>query len=421
MRAGTAPPLLADWRPRIGPGTLPSLALAALACSPALHRACDRLGWRRLLGAAWMLGVVWMLCLAFVDGLGGISRPLDQSTEYLPTARAVDDVQETLRGFDDRIPFDRPDHWPVHVAGHPPGALLLFVALVRVGLASGPAVGLVVVAVAATTPLAVATALRALGAEDLARIALPFLVIGPAAIWQAVSADAVFAAVGAWGTAALATSTTMGVPALRSGALWPGPLWRACCSGSASSSPMGWSSSLCSPSAFWSPPADGCLWSSPSLPASLSLSPSPRQDSPGGRLFPFCASATRTASPASALRPTGCGQISPRSPSAPDQSSSALCGRRWPASTWGPSAEAHLPLRRRSDAPAPVLVAAAVAMVALADLSLMSKAEVERIWLPFVPWLAISAAMLPPAWRRPALASQAVLALAVQHFLWTPW
>ena len=74
----------------------------------------------------------------------------------------------------------------------------------------------------------------------------------------------------------------------------------------------------------------------------------------------------------------------------------------------------------RSDAPAPVLVAAAVAMVALADLSLMSKAEVERIWLPFVPWLAISAAMLPPAWRRPALASQAVLALAVQH-LWTPW
>ena len=73
----------------------------------------------------------------------------------------------------------------------------------------------------------------------------------------------------------------------------------------------------------------------------------------------------------------------------------------------------RLPLRRRSDAPAPVLVAAAVAMVALADLSLMSKAEVERIWLPFVPWLAISAAM-PPAWRRPALASQAVLALAVQ-------
>ena len=206
VRAGTAPPLLADWRPRIGPGTLPSLALAALACSPALHRACGRLGWRRLLGAAWLLGVAWLLSLALVDGPGEI-RPLDQSTEYLPTARAVENVPETLRGFVDRIPFDHPDHWAVHVAGHPPGALLLFVALARVGLASGPAAGLVVVAVAATTPLAVAVALRALGAEHAARIALPFLVIGPAAIWQAVSADAVFAAVGAWGTAALATST----------------------------------------------------------------------------------------------------------------------------------------------------------------------------------------------------------------------
>jgi hypothetical protein len=78
-------------------------------------------------------------------------------------------------------------------------------------------------------------------------------------------------------------------------------------------------------------------------------------------------------------------------------------------------------LRRSPDAPATVLVGAAVAMIAVADLSLMSKAEVERIWLPFLPWLAISAAMVPPAWRRPALASQAVLALAVQHVLWTPW
>ena len=170
-----APPLLADWRPRIGPGTLPSLALAALACSPALHRACDRLGWRRLLGAAWMLGVVWMLCLAFVDGLGGISRPLDQSTEYLPTARAVDDVQETLRGFDDRIPFDRPDHWPVHVAGHPPGALLLFVALARVGLASGARRRSRGGCSGRDHTAGRGHSTSRAGAEDLARIALPFL------------------------------------------------------------------------------------------------------------------------------------------------------------------------------------------------------------------------------------------------------
>jgi hypothetical protein len=60
-------------------------------------------------------------------------------------------------------------------------------------------------------------------------------------------------------------------------------------------------------------------------------------------------------------------------------------------------------------------------MVVVADLSLMSKAEVERIWLPFVPWLVLAVAVLPPGWRRGALAAQAGSALALQHLLWTPW
>jgi hypothetical protein len=60
-------------------------------------------------------------------------------------------------------------------------------------------------------------------------------------------------------------------------------------------------------------------------------------------------------------------------------------------------------------------------MVLVADLSLMSKAEVERIWLPFVPWLARAAAAAPRSWRRPALATQALLAVVLQHALWTPW
>jgi hypothetical protein len=60
-------------------------------------------------------------------------------------------------------------------------------------------------------------------------------------------------------------------------------------------------------------------------------------------------------------------------------------------------------------------------MVVVADLSLMSKAEVERIWLPFVPWLVLAVAALPLGWRRGALAAQAVFALALQHLVWTPW
>ena len=71
---------------------------------------------------------------------------------------------------------------------------------------------------------------------------------------------------------------------------------------------------------------------------------------------------------------------------------------------------------------APVLLAGAgVLMVAAADASGMSKAEVERIWLPFVPWLLISCALLPERWRRWGVVAQIVLALVVQHLLFTGW
>ena len=47
-----------------------------------------------------------------------------------------------------------------------------------------------------------------------------------------------------------------------------------------------------------------------------------------------------------------------------------------------------------------------LAMRGVADLSRMSKAEVERIWLPFVPWLTLSIALLPERWRRRGLVVQ---------------
>jgi hypothetical protein len=68
-----------------------------------------------------------------------------------------------------------------------------------------------------------------------------------------------------------------------------------------------------------------------------------------------------------------------------------------------------------------VLVLAAAATIALADLSLMSKAETERIWLPFVPWLLLGAAFVPDRWRRPLLGAQFAFALAVQSLLFTHW
>ena len=51
----------------------------------------------------------------------------------------------------------------------------------------------------------------------------------------------------------------------------------------------------------------------------------------------------------------------------------------------------------------------------------MSKAEVERIWLPFVPWLLLSTAVLPERWRRWGLALQMATALVVETLLFTSW
>jgi len=62
---------------------------------------------------------------------------------------------------------------------------------------------------------------------------------------------------------------------------------------------------------------------------------------------------------------------------------------------------------------------AATAAVLAADLSGLSKAEVERIWLPFAVWLLVATTHLPHGHRRWWLAAQAATALAVNHLLWT--
>ena len=75
--------------------------------------------------------------------------------------------------------------------------------------------------------------------------------------------------------------------------------------------------------------------------------------------------------------------------------------------------------RAPADARLALLVAAALLALLVADLSGMSKAETERIWLPFAMWLLAACAFLtrPRAW----LTAQAVLALLLNHLLMTGW
>jgi hypothetical protein len=67
------------------------------------------------------------------------------------------------------------------------------------------------------------------------------------------------------------------------------------------------------------------------------------------------------------------------------------------------------------------LVRGAALAVLAATVSGLSKAEVERIWLPFAVWLVAGVALLPASTRRGWLAAGAVTALVVNHVLLTNW
>jgi hypothetical protein len=380
---------------------VPAVALGALSVRYAGDLAA-RLSWGRLLVTAYAAGLAWMLALALVDGLDGIGHVLDTSYEYLDTARATTDLPATLDEYVSRIPVDAPGgQWPVHIAGHPPGALTFFVLLVRLGLGSGPAAGLVVTVLAASTVVAVLVTLRTLGAERHARLAAPFLVIGPAAVWQCVSADAMFAAFAAWGMCALAWG------AVRRSLLWSvlAGLLLGCCVMFSYGLPL---LALLGLAVL----VVARTWR-PLVPAALAALAVVLAYVPFGYSWWEALPVLRERYWA--------GVASNRPPQYWMWGNLAAL-----AFSAGPVALAGVfqTLSRRPVAATRAvwwLVVGAVAMVLAADLSQMSRAEVERIWLPFVPWLMVGTALLPDRWRRPGLALQVVLALAVQHLLFTGW
>jgi len=403
VRVNSFPPIHAEWEPRLGYGTLPTLLLAGLAGIYA-HRLTQSLPWRRLLLGSFLAGLAWMLSLAFIDGWSGIGHILNTRYEYLQTARSTTDIPDFFDEYVGRIRYG-PDDLPVHIAGHPAGAVLFFIVLARIGLGSGLAAGLVVTALAATTAVAVLVTMRVLGAEGSARRAAPFLVFGPAAIWQSVSADAMFAAVAAWGMAALALGAVR-----RS---WP-----------------------------WSVVAGLLLGYCVMLSYGLPLL---------GVLAVAVLVAARSSYPLVFAILAACAVVLSFAvagfawweayPALHDRYWAGVGGRRPPAYwIWGNLAAllfsagpflgagvAQLLGRGRGhlqDARtrvAALLSGAGVVMVLLADLSQMSKAEVERIWLPFVPWLLVSCALLPHRWRYVALVGQVVAAVFIAHLLKPDW
>ncbi|MCW7942572.1 membrane protein [Streptomyces hygroscopicus] len=427
------PPLFATWGPHLGPGTPAALAVAVavVGYGPALSA---RLSWRALLAAAWGTALAWTWSLALVDGWQrGVAGRLTTREEYLRVIGRFHDIPAALRDFTRHIVDGTPAPWPAHVAGHPPAATLTFVLLDRIGLRGGGWAGAWCITVGTTAAVAVLVAVRALADETLARRAAPFLVLAPAAVWVGTSADGYFTAVAAWSVALLALALTGRRPlvlAFASGLLFgltcylsygltlfaligaaalvlarsrgARPPWRAL--------PAGLAGLAVVPLAFTLGGFD--WWEAYHL-----LVRRYYQGIGGIRPYGYwvwanlaCTVLITGLATAAGLRHAVAALVRSRGVGAVT---------RGPDTPGRPEGEPGTVGRSRAETRLSLLVLAALLAVLVADLSGMSKAETERIWLPFALWLLPACAFLTH--RRSWLAAQAVLALLLNHLLMTGW
>ncbi|MEX1007365.1 MAG: hypothetical protein WD271_05925 [Acidimicrobiia bacterium] len=398
-----AVPLHASFDPHIEIAVVLPLAIA-LALIVWGARLAATLEWRRLLAGAWVASTSWAIGLAAVRGWGRITAPLEHSGEYLALLPGIHSIPSFLDGFVENI-----RHYPVHVQGHPPGFATLSASLHAGGLGSPVLVALLCIVVGAAAAPLVLVVVREVVDEEWARRSALFVVLAPMSIWIATSADAFYAGVSCAATALVVLATgrqgsrgdayavgggiLFGVLAYLSYGLVlvavipltvavyrraPRPVLLAC----AGALPVVGAFLL---SGFWW--IDGLL---------------------ATRDRYFAGVASRRPYPVFLVA---------------NLASFAI--------VLGPAA--FVALTRLRHRRVWLLVASALAAVALADLSGMSKGEVERIWLPFAPFVLVSCGALWSARvtngtrdRRFStgtmwLAAQAGLAVGLEGLVRTAW
>jgi hypothetical protein len=349
--------------------------------------------------------------LAMIDGWQrGFAGRLTTRDEYVTQVPSITDIPATLRTFSSRILDYQPNSWVTHVSGHPPGALLTFVWLDRLGLHGGAWAGLLCLLVGSSATAAVVIAVRALADEQTARRAAPFVALAPTAIWVAVSADGYFAGVVAWGITLLAVAVHREVRFPTVIAAAAGLL-------------LGWGVFLSYGLGLMGLPAAAVLTSARSLRVALRA------------LGPAVLAALAVAvgfAVAGFNWFDGYTLVQQRY-----WQTNAIANYR-PFQYWwwanlacvvcaiGLGSVAGI--TRLFDAAAVrrrcgfhLVLLAMLAAIVCADLSMLSKAEVERIWLPFTIWLTAASALLPVRSYRGWLALNTVGALLVNTVMVTHW
>jgi hypothetical protein len=387
-----APPLTGNVDPRVAPTSLAAIAVGAAGVVGA-DRWSQRLAFRKLLWLSFGAALAWGLALALWDGSSGLTRSPLSAVDYLQAVPLVRSPSAFIGTFFDRVPG-----YPSHVRVHPPGMVLMLWGMDRAGLGgAGWVAALEHVSAAASVP-AVLLAIREIAGEERARAAAPFLMLTPAAVFWS-SGDAVFLGVGAWAAAFLILSTgrrgrRADVLALAGGALAGAGLFLSYGLVLLGLVPLSvvvarrrWRTLVVAalPVLVWVgwPLLFGWSWVEASAVTRREYAESLARVRPYG-YFVF-------ANPAALLV--------------------ALGPAVWVA------------LARLRDRRLWLLVGAALAAVAIADLSGLTKGEVERIWLPYMPWIAAAtgAAFVGAGQRRRWIAAGVGWALLVQLVVLSPW
>ena len=386
-----APPLFGHFDLRLGLKTVPAVmvALMVVVLGPLATR---RLSWWGLVLVSTSSAVAWAVALAYMNGIDALTAPLERSTEYLSVVPQVSSVSDFVADYVDRL-----RSYPIHVKGHPPGAVVMLTWVERIGLGgSAWAAALVIAAGACSVPAAL-SGLRNLSSEERARRSAPFLVLAPAALWIATSMDALFAGVSAVAVALVVVALTRSglrsdLPAAAGGLL------------------------------------GGCAllltYGAAPLAVIVAAAALARR-----RVRPVAIAAAATVAVLAAAAAWGFSW--PQGLQATENLYRDGVARDRPyaffvvsnlaafALVVGPAAAAGL-TRLFSDRGRVLVLGALVALIA-ADLSGLSKGEVERIWLPFAPWVLLAAGALPERSTRAWLAVQALTSLGIAVFVRTPW
>ena len=386
-----AVPLFGEVELQLGIAAVAASLVGAVAV--VLVPTLEWLRWRSLLAVVAATAAVWTLALGAVEGWAVIGGSIE--ADYGAHLPLVDQAGGPRAFLDTYV--ERQEGFPVHLQAHPPGLPLLLWLGSRVGLDGGWWHVTLALASTAVAAAAAVAALAEVAGASLARRAAPFVALAPAAVWR-INADTVFTgvAVAAVAVCVLATGSRRR------------PLVLAALGGIT----FGAALLLTYGAALLAVPIAAVGAHRRAIRPLLVAGVATAVVVLGPLLLGFSwfagLAATRVQYDLSiaSVRPYSYFVVANLAVTGLALGPAVVVGATW------------LPWRRVG-----ALVGGALVALVIADVSGLSKAEVERIWQPFYPLLLLAAAGVAStrSATRSWLAAQVGLAIAVESATHSPW